>query len=61
MMGQQGGNQDRLFYSFNLDSVMCPPIIFYVELIGFLIWVSCANTLPRSTAIPADPRLTPSC
>lgn len=24
MMGQQGGNQDRLFYSFNLDSHVPP-------------------------------------
>jgi hypothetical protein len=50
MMGHNGGNQNRLFYSFNL------PIICFAASISFSTSPICAPISPRFTAIPADHR-----
>jgi hypothetical protein len=55
MMGQHSGNQDRLFYSFNLDDHV-PANHLLRGIDNFLTWQIYAHTSPRFTATPADLR-----
>jgi hypothetical protein len=50
MMGQQGGMQDRLFYSFNLDDHI--PLNHNEALIDSLILAICASIWRLITATP---------
>jgi hypothetical protein len=56
MMGQQGGNQDRLFYSFILEShVPADHLLRGID--RFLDLGDCAAIWRRSTATPGALRL----
>ena len=59
MMGQRGGSQDRLFYSFNLDDHV-PRSHLLRGMIGSSISASCATISRRSTATPGARRSIPS-
>jgi hypothetical protein len=55
MMGQNGGNQNRLFYSFNLeDHVPSTHLLRGID--KFLDLTDLRSYLARSTATPADRR-----
>ena len=60
MMGRQPGGQKQLFYSFNLDDhVPADHLLRGID--QFLDLGELHRTSPRTTAIPADPRLIRSC
>jgi hypothetical protein len=62
MMGEQGGNQERLFYSFNLeDHVPADPLLRGVDRFLDLSELRrCVNNSPLTTAAPVGRRLPPN-
>ena len=59
MMGEHGGNQDRLFYSFNLDEhVPADHLLRGID--RFLDLSICGNTSHHSTATREGPQSIPS-